>query len=102
MMDTEWTDFFWHYKGNGVSVDELFFGFINRFFLVRLMSNDKKRELEDSAEDKPLRILYDYLYSFVNKKEERKSYNDIGFGVYKTLFEKITDSWSLFMICAMF
>lgn len=96
MMDTEWTDFFWHYKGNGVSVDELFFGFINRFFLVRLMSNDKKRELEDSAEDKPLRILYDYLYSFVNKKEERKSYNDIGFGVYKTLFEKITDSWSLF------
>jgi len=96
LMDVNWIDYFWDYKRAKITTDDLFFGFINRFFLVRLMQNDKKRELENSKEGSSLRILYDYLYSFVGKEEERQSYNDIGFGVYKTLFEKIDDSWSLF------
>ena len=96
LMDTNWIDYFWDYKRSEITVDDLFFGFLNRFFLVRLMQNVKIQELENSEKGSSLRILYDYLYSFVNKKEERQSYNEIGFGVYKTLFEKIADPLSLF------
>lgn len=94
LMDTKWNDLFWDHRYSDSSTDDMFFSFINRFFLSRLLAAVERIEEKDSA---PLQKTYAYLYSFTD--EEHESYNNYGFNVYKTLFEtleeKNQDTWSL-------
>lgn len=95
LMDTKWMDFFWQYKNDRISLDDLFFQFINRYLLVRLMQDCPKLD-EESTKDEKLAKSYEYFYSFIEAKH--KSYTETGFGVYKTLFSKLGggDAWSVF------
>lgn len=87
LLDTVWTDFFWKYRTDGISFDDLFFTFINRFFLILMMRYVP--DLEKSENGTTKRKVYDYLYSFTQGKDYRLSYSDIGFGRYSDFFELI-------------
>lgn len=98
LMDTKWNDLFWHHRDTDSSTDEIFFSFINRFFLSRLLAKvDKIEEKVEEKEYTQLNKTFEYLYSFTN--EEHESYNNFGFNIYKTLFDKLEDekqdTWSL-------
>ena len=97
-MDTKWNDLFWTHRTSDSSTDDIFFSFINRFFLSRLLAKIEKIDEEiEKKENAQLKKAYNYLYSFTN--EEHESYNSFGFNIYKTLFESLDakglDTWSL-------
>lgn len=88
LLDTKWLDFFWSYRNNDITLDDMMFGFINRFLLVRMLMAQKPQKIEDrdlgtSDVDK----AFSYLYSYTEEKSERASYNLTGFGVYQTIFD---------------
>lgn len=98
LMDTKWNDLFWHHRDTDSTTDDIFFSFINRFFLSRLLAIvDKVEEKVEKKENTQLKKTYEYLYSFTNKEHE--SYNNLGFNIYKTLFDELAkekqDTWSL-------
>ena len=98
LMDTKWNDLFWTHRTSDSSTDDIFFSFINRFFLSRLLAKIEKIDEEiEKKENAQLKKAYNYLYSFTN--EEHESYNSFGFNIYKTLFESLDaegqDTWSL-------
>ena len=96
-LDNQWMDYFWKYRNPHMSIDDMFFTFINRFFLVRLMQSVK--DLENSKIDsddettRKKRIVYDYLYSYVGDVKVEGSdvthipYSKHGFKIYSYLFE---------------
>lgn len=95
LMDTVWTDFFWQYRNESISLDDMFFGFINRYFLVKLMKNQPTQKIEDKElGDSKIDRVFKYLYSYTENEDKRIPYNKIGFGIYKDLFEFV-DSFSL-------
>ncbi len=88
LLDTKWLDFFWNYRNKGITLDDMMFGFINRYLLVRMMMAQKPQTIEDkdlgsSDVDK----AFKYLYSFTDDNNSRASYNLTGFGVYQTIFD---------------
>ena len=88
LLDTKWLDFFWNYRTSRITLDDMIFGFINRYLLVRMMliqipQKIEDRDLADSDADK----AFKYLYSFTEEKNKRESYNLMGFGVYHTIFD---------------
>lgn len=88
LLDTKWLDFFWNYRTKGITLDDMMFGFINRYLLVRMMVAQKPLKIEDkdlgaSEVDR----AFKYLYSFTDEKNARASYNLTGFGVYQTIFD---------------
>lgn len=90
LLDTKWLDFFWNYQTKGITLDDMMFGFINRYLLVRMMMAQAPLKIEDtdlgtSDVDK----AFKYLYSFTDEKNARASYNLTGFGVYQTIFERL-------------
>lgn len=92
LMDTAWTDFFWQYRNKSINLDDMFFGFINRFFLVRLMKKYPKQKIEDKElGDTKLDKVFMYLYSYTENEDKRIPYSKTGFGIYKDLFEFVDD-----------
>lgn len=90
LLDTKWLDFFWKYRNSNISLDDMMFGFINRFLLVRLMMAQIPQKIEDrDMGNSPIDNAFKYLYSFTEKKDARASYNMTGFGVYQTVFEEL-------------
>ena len=73
-MDTAWTDIFWVNKSNDNRIDEIYFAFINRFFLQELICAGE----EDNA---------NYLYS-ANDLEEKN-------GTFKFLYGNKSDDSQL-------
>ena len=99
-LDNDWMDFFWTYRNSDISIEDMFFTFINRFLLVNLMQKFKdldnsKRDSDDELEQKK-RIAYDYLYSYVGKVSVDGSdvlhmpYSDNGFKIYKNIFNLLS------------
>ena len=86
-MDTSWLDIFWTHRSENNRVDEIYFEFLNRFFL-----NYHIRKIEDAS---------DKYYSFLTKKgtiryEGLKNYmwdNKIDMDLFKNL-ERILDNFS--------
>ena len=48
LMDTTWTDIFWNHKSKECSIDEIYFAFINRFFLNYLFDIENIQDENDS------------------------------------------------------
>ena len=55
-LDTEWTDIFWQNKTDDGRIDEIYFAFLNRYFLYSLLQRD------DSAENLQEDKIFIYLY----------------------------------------
>lgn len=87
LMDTKWTDFIWDYRKEEIPFDDIYFGFINRFFLAVLMRYVP--DLESSLLDSDRQRVYDYLYSFIEAKTNRALYTEVGFGIYQDYFKLI-------------
>ena len=93
-MDTTWMDIFWKHRSANNRVDEIYFEFLNRFFL-NYHINDVKDEKNEKDEYK-----YNY-YSFLTKKgtiryEGLKNYmwdNEIDEDLFVNL-ERILDNFS--------
>ena len=65
LLDTKWLDFFWKYRNSNISLDDMMFGFINRFLLVRLMMAQTPQKIEDrEMGNSPIDKAFKYLYSF--------------------------------------
>ncbi len=97
LLDTKWTDFFWNYRHESIDLDDVLFGFINRYFLVRLMVSVPELKVEDKdLGSAPLDKTFKFLYSFTEDQDKRESYNQNGFGVYQSLFEVIGGFSSLY------
>ena len=96
LLDTKWLDFFWQYRDDSnISLDDMMFGFINRFLLVRLMMMQIPQKIEDrDMDNSPIENAFKYLYSFTEKEDSRVSYNMTGFGVYQTVFD-VLGGWSI-------
>ena len=64
MLDTEWTDIFWKNKSNDNRIDEIYFAFINRYFLQELTCAKKEDETDlYSANDLEKKSdTFKYLY----------------------------------------
>ena len=88
LMDTTWTDFFWQYSQDGITLDDMMFGFINRYFLVQMLQLKILEKIEDKdlGNDR-LSKTFKYLYSYTESKDKRESYRKTGFAVYQRLFE---------------
>lgn len=90
LLDTKWLDFFWKYRDPNISLDDMMFGFINRFLLVKLMMAQKPQKIEDrDLGISPIDKAFKYLYSFTEKKGTWANYNMTGFGVYQTIFDEL-------------
>lgn len=61
-LDTDWTDVFWKNRSNDNRIDEIYFAFINRFFLQELICAKK----EDNT---------NYLYSVNDLEEKNGTFN---------------------------
>ena len=85
LMDTKWTDFIWDYREEEIPFDDIYFGFINRFFLAVLMRYVP--DLESTLLDVDRQRVYDYLYSFIEAKTDRALYTEVGFGIYQDYFK---------------
>ncbi|MBO8457395.1 MAG: DUF262 domain-containing protein [Spirochaetes bacterium] len=55
-LDMEWTDIFWQNKTDDGRIDEIYFAFLNRYFLYSLLQRD------DSAENLQEDKIFIYLY----------------------------------------
>ena len=90
LLDTKWLDFFWQYRTSDISLDDLMFGFINRYLLVKLMIKQVPQKIEDKdLGSTPIDKAFKYLYSYTEDKDSRESYNLTGFGVYQTIFDTL-------------
>ena len=71
-MDTTWTDLFWKNKSKNYHIDEIYFAFINRYFL-----NDWISEFSVKSDDidKDIKIQ-SLLYGSNQKKGSKKQIND--------------------------
>lgn len=99
-LDNDWMDYFWEYRNPFISIDEMYFTFINRFFLVNLMQMHD--ELDNSSldsknkEEQKMRIVYDYLYSYVGEVKVEGSdvihipYSKHGFRIYQDIFNLLS------------
>jgi len=66
-IDTTWTDFFWKFRSNDSRIDEIYYAFINRYFLNCLLTAKNKNENKTNSDD----------YSFnANKLENNKLENN--------------------------
>lgn len=94
-MDTIWTDLFWKNKSKNYHIDEIYFAFINRYFL-----NDWISEFSVKSDDidKDLKIQ-SLLYGSNQKKGNKKHINDAKitygkFDVYRDILTLHPDIFS--------
>ena len=83
-IDTEWTDIFWENKSKDNRIDEIYFAFINRFFLNELVckkdGNNKYVFTAKELEEK--NPVFSYLYG---NKGDDASIEYVGFEKYKEI-----------------
>ncbi|MBO4814389.1 MAG: DUF262 domain-containing protein [Muribaculaceae bacterium] len=84
LMDTTWTDIFWNNKSEEYSIDEIYFAFINRFFLNELVcqkdnNNEYLYTAKQLEEDNP---IFSYLYG---DKSDDTIIDYVGFERYKDI-----------------
>lgn len=63
-LDTDWTDIFWKHKSKENKIDEIYFAFLNRFFLCELIcqKTEEKEEYKLKADDLEKNGTFSYLY----------------------------------------
>lgn len=69
-MDTTWTDIFWKSRSTDNRIDEIYFSFLNRFFLNELICLKDNGEYLIKAEDIEKNSVFTYLYG--NKGDDTK------------------------------
>jgi hypothetical protein len=70
-MDTTWTDIFWKNKAEDGKIDEIYFAFLNRFFLNEFICNKKDDKYAISANDFEKNSTFNLLYG--NKSDDSKT-----------------------------
>ena len=75
-LDTEWTDIFWQNKTDDGRIDEIYFAFLNRYFLHYAIAN------LDANENSPIWKLYG------DKSDDSALSYDNGFQMYADTIEK--------------
>ena len=72
MLDTEWTDIFWKNRSKDSKIDEIYFAFINRYFLQELICAKKEdnTDLYSANDLEEKNGTYKYLYG--NKSDDSK------------------------------
>lgn len=75
-LDTEWTDIFWQNKTDDGRIDEIYFAFLNRYFLHYAIAN------LDANENSPIWKLYG------DKSDDSALSYDKGFQMYADTIEK--------------
>ena len=75
-LDTEWTDIFWRNKTDDGRIDEIYFAFLNRYFLHYAIAN------LDANENSPIWKLYG------DKSDDSALSYDNGFQMYADIIEK--------------
>ncbi|MBR6659155.1 MAG: DUF262 domain-containing protein [Paludibacteraceae bacterium] len=72
MLDTKWTDIFWKNRSNDNRIDEIYFAFINRYFLQELICAKKEdnTDLYSANDLEEKNGTYKYLYG--NKSDDSK------------------------------
>lgn len=82
-IDNMWTDLFWENKNEDGNIDEIFFAFLNRYFLGELIVHGKDKNnkeysgnfLQDGTQDsKP--VEFDYFYGTYYENNNNKTNND--------------------------
>ena len=76
LLDTRWTDLFWHYRSAECHIDEIYMSFFNRFFLNWYIANT-----EESADE----VVSSNLYKAVSAAETRKGshYRYLSISIYE-------------------
>lgn len=68
LLDTKWTDIFWYHRSKEYKIDEIYFEFLNRFFLTWFMANIDKGS-------KPETITSHDFYKNITSKDELRYKN---------------------------
>ncbi len=96
-LDTNWTDIFWKFRSEDHKIDEIYFAFINRFFLNELIraKNIDKKDLytQDQIEaTNTYKILYDNNITYSDfsvyspkYKDNNKEQEVFGVNIFKRL-----------------
>ena len=96
-LDTNWTDIFWKFRSEEHKIDEIYFAFINRFFLNELITakNIDKKDLytQDQIEaTNTYKILYDNNITYSDfsvyspkYKDNNKEQEVFGVNIFKRL-----------------
>lgn len=82
LMDTNWTDIFWHFRSTENHIDEIYMSFLNRFFLNWRIANTISKPEEIITED-----LYKML-SIADKKGDKVDCQYKSMTVYKPILNK--------------
>ena len=91
-LDTDWTDIFWKNKSQDSKIDEIYFAFINRYFLQELTCAKKEdnTDLYSANELEENNSTFNYLYG--NKSNDSQLQYS---GLDKYLFTKETEEKSI-------
>lgn len=91
-LDTDWTDIFWKNKSQDSKIDEIYFAFINRYFLQELICAKKEdhTDLYSANELEENNSTFNYLYG--NKSDDSQLQYS---GLDKYLFTKETEEKSI-------
>lgn len=91
-LDTDWTDIFWNNKSKDSKIDEIYFAFINRYFLQELICAKKEdhTDLYSANELEENNSTFNYLYG--NKSDDSQLQYS---GLDKYLFTKETEEKSI-------
>ncbi|WP_369769464.1 DUF262 domain-containing protein [Flavobacterium sp. WC2416] len=85
-LDTSWTDIFWKNKSEEHKIDNIYFSFINSYFLNSLITAKNDKEIDLYTQEA---ILNNKLYKYLSDNSSLK-YN--GFEIYKSeenVFDKL-------------
>ena len=91
-LDTDWTDIFWKNKSQDSKIDEIYFAFINRYFLQELICAKKEDNIDlySANELEENNSTFNYLYG--NKSNDSLLQYS---GLDKYLFTKETEEKSI-------
>lgn len=67
LMDTRWTDLFWHFRSDENRIDEIYMSFFNRFFLNWRIAN---------TSSKPEKITMEDLYKMLSTADKKGNKTD--------------------------
>ena len=67
LMDTRWTDLFWHFRSSEDRIDEIYMSFLNRFFLNLRIAN---------TSFKPEKIIIEDLYKMLSTADKKGNKTD--------------------------
>ena len=74
LLDTRWTDLFWHYRSAECHIDEIYLNFLNRFFLNWYIA---RCNTDATPEEVTARDFYKQLSAAINGKNKDYRYQSI-------------------------